>query len=296
MSAVGGVVFLTVVVTKVPLSDQRNSDHPSVHPAICLICLIRLIRLICLPLFPFHRRPLLALPRYKFFGPHVGVLYGKTQWMDALQSFRVRPASNELPTPTNYEISKWEMGTQNYEGLVGSTAAVDYLASISEGRGVVRGGGGGGGEGEDEEDVSRRGRIEAGWAMVGEHEDAMARRFLGGLESIPGVELYGIDGVGDDSGGEHGVAKRTATFSLTKEGLSPDELAFQLVDRGIHAASGNFYALAFSEALGLEAQGGLTRVGFLHYNNSEDVDRTLEALEAAKVDGEREQRVGPKGY
>ena len=280
MCAVGGVVFLTVVVTTVPLSDQRNDDHPSLHPAICLLSSLSSLSSLSF-----------ALPRYKFFGPHVGVLYGKTQWMDALQSFRVRPASNELPTPTNYEISKWEMGTQNYEGLVGSTAAVDYLASISEGRGVVRGEGG-----EGEEDVSRRGRIEAGWAMVGEHEDALARRFLGGLESIPGVELYGIDGVGDDSGGGHGVAKRTATFSLTKEGLSPDELAFQLVDRGIHAASGNFYALAFSEALGLEAQGGLTRVGFLHYNNSEDVDRTLEALEGAKVDGEREQRVGPKGY
>ena len=181
----------------------------------------------------------------------------------------MRPAPDELPSPENYEISKWEMGTLNYEGLAGVVAAVDYVASLGGGTDVAQ--------------SNRRDALEQAWQRIGAHEGAMSSLFLSGLDSIPGVGLYGLslNDVDTSESGAHVSQRRTSTFALRKDGLLPAELASRLVQRGVLCCSGNFYALALSEHLGLESVGGFARVGFLHYNTMNEVERVLQAIEDA---------------
>ncbi len=185
----------------------------------------------------------LAASAYKFFGPHTGMLYGRADLLERLDAYKVRPAPSSGP-------GKWETGTQSFESLAGVTAAVDYLAGLGEGNG-------------------RRERLAAAFAAIGDHEQALAARFLAGLEELPGVRLYGHP---------HPGAARTPTFAVAVDGVHPDEVQRRLGEQGIFVWSGHYYAVAVMERLGVLERGGLVRVGFVHYNTAAEVDRVLAAL------------------
>ena len=183
---------------------------------------------------------------YKWFGPHLGVASIRLDLAEAWPADRVRPADE---TPAGH---RFETGTQSHEAMAGMTAAVDYLASL------------GGGS-------SRRERLDAAYAAIRAHEDALALRFLAGVREMEHLALYGlVDPARLD--------ERVATFSFTVDGAPPAEVAQRLAQRGIAVWDGNFYALSASEALGLEERGGAVRAGFLHYTTTAEVDRLVDAL------------------
>jgi len=188
----------------------------------------------------------LVCSAYKFFGPHAGVLYGKHDLLDRLPAYKVRPAD---PRPPH----KFETGTQNHEGIAGTLAAVEYLASLS------------GHEG------SRRERIVAGMKLIREYELGLVAHLINGLERIKGLRIYGISETDR-------LDQRVPTVAFRIQGFTPRRIAEVLGERGLFVWDGNYYALAVTERLGVEETGGMVRVGLVHYNTVEDVDRLLEEL------------------
>jgi cysteine desulfurase family protein (TIGR01976 family) len=197
----------------------------------------------------------LACSAYKFFGPHVGVQYGKREHLERLRAYRVRPAGEELP-------GKWETGTKNHEGLAGTAAAIDYIAGLGVAYGGVA------------PSATRRTKLAAAWPVVVEYEQQLIDRLITGLKSIPRVRIYGITSRMEWD-------RRVATVSIRKEGLTPEALATKLAEQNIFVWNGNFYALAISERLGVEQSGGLVRIGLAHYNTIEEIDRCLAAIDRA---------------
>lgn len=195
----------------------------------------------------------LACSAYKFFGPHVGILYGKREHLQRLRAYRVRPAGDELP-------GKWENGTKNHEGLAGVAAAIDYIADL----GVHYGGA--------LISSSRRDKLIAAWGVLHQYEQQLIERLIEGLEVIPGLRIYGITSRFDWD-------KRVATVSVRKEGKNPQQLAEALAAQNIFAWNGNFYAYEFSKRLGAEPNGGFLRLGLTHYNTVEEIERCLRVLE-----------------
>ncbi|RIK39271.1 MAG: cysteine desulfurase-like protein [Chloroflexi bacterium] len=195
----------------------------------------------------------LACSAYKFFGPHVGILYGKREHLQRLRAYRVRPAGDELP-------GKWENGTKNHEGLAGVAAAIDYLAGLGVhyGNAAIS--------------ASRRQKLTAAWKEIGDYEQLLIERLIEGLEVIPGVRIYGITNRYDWN-------QRVATVSIRKEGTTPQHLAETLAAQNIFAWNGNFYAYEFSHRLGAEPSGGFLRLGLVHYNTLDEIDRCLRVLE-----------------
>ncbi|MCB2223012.1 MAG: cysteine desulfurase-like protein [Actinobacteria bacterium] len=190
----------------------------------------------------------LVASAYKFYGPHIGALYGKAELLEALDAYKVVPAPDEGP-------EKWETGTQSFESLAGVRAAVDHLASLAGG-------------------ATRRDRITASQGIVRDHESALIGRFLEGARSIPGLRVYGIT----DPDMLH---RRAPTFSVGLEGVAPQDAVAVMRPLGINVRSGHHYAVGVMGHLGLLEGGGLIRVGFVQYTSPEDVDRTLEALASA---------------
>jgi len=188
----------------------------------------------------------LACSAYKFFGPHVGVLYGRRDQLEWLEAYKVRPAPDDLP-------GKFETGTLNHEGIAGTLAAVEYLAQV-EPRGATR-----------------RQRLLAGMAAIQEYERGLCARLIEGLKAVPGLRIYGITDPAR-------LDRRVPTVSFRLADLHPRRVAEALGERGIFVWDGNFYALAVTRRLGLEASGGLVRVGLVHYNTADEVDRLLEEL------------------
>jgi len=188
----------------------------------------------------------LACSVYKFFGPHTGVLYGKYEWLDRLVAYKVRPAADEPP-------GKWETGTQSYESLSGVTAAVDYLADL----------GGAGG--------TRRERLARGMATIKAYEAELSEHFLRRAMGVPGLRVYGITDV-------ESLASRTPTFAVALDGHDPEEMAAWLGERGFFVWHGHYYAIAVMERLGTLDSGGLVRIGFVHYNTDDEIDRLMDAL------------------
>lgn len=189
----------------------------------------------------------LVASAYKFFGPHTGILYGKLDRLAELDFYKVRPAPSDPP-------GKLETGTQSFESMAGVTAAIDYLASL-------------GGKPAD----TRRTRLEAAYSLIAEHETALSERFLAGLASIPEITVHGAQRAGP---------KRVATFAISIDGHRAGEVAANLGRSGIYVWSGHYYAVNAIERLGVADAGGLVRIGFVHYNTMEEVDRVLEALAA----------------
>jgi cysteine desulfurase family protein (TIGR01976 family) len=186
---------------------------------------------------------------YKFFGPHVGVLWGRRARLEQLPAYKVRPATNSLP-------GKWMTGTQNHECLAGVGAAIGYLERL--GRKI------------QPAVTSRRDALVAAYRAIREYEELLSRQFLEGIAKLPAIQLYGISDPAR-------LSERVATFGLRHRRIAPLELAERLAREGIFVWNGNFYALPLTEALGLEPE-GLVRIGFLHYNTPAEVDRLLQAL------------------
>jgi cysteine desulfurase family protein (TIGR01976 family) len=201
----------------------------------------------------------LACSTYKFFGPHMGVLYGKREHLERLHPYKVRPNSDEVP-------GRWEMGTLNHECIAGITACVDYLAELgrrtSETQSRTT---------DDVRRTTRRDLLRSAYRAIQFHEHELCLRMLRSLAEIPGLRLYGI---ADPAR----VAERCPTFAIRIKGRHPAELAKKLGERGIFTWDGNYYALNLTERLGVEQDGGFLRIGFVHYNTGEEVDRVLTEL------------------
>jgi cysteine desulfurase family protein (TIGR01976 family) len=197
----------------------------------------------------------LVCSTYKFFGPHMGVLFGKREHLQRLRPYKVRPNTNAIP-------NCWEWGTLNHECIAGIGACVDYIADIGR---RARPAGSAPGVGE------RRAAIEAAYDAIHEHERALLERTLTGLEKIPGAKIYGITDPAR-------VNERCGTIAVRFDGHTPLELATKLGERGIFTWDGNYYALNLTEHLDVEKSGGFLRIGLVHYNTVEEVDRLLAAL------------------
>lgn len=192
----------------------------------------------------------LVCSSYKFFGPHMGVLYGKREHLKRLQPYKVRANTNDIP-------NCWEWGTLNHECIAGITACVEYIASV--GRRVRPA------------STSRREAILSAYGEIVKYERALCERLLQGLASMPTVKVYGIT---DPARFDH----RCPTIALRAVGHTPLELATKLGDRGFFTWDGNYYALNLTEQLDVEKDGGFLRIGLFHYNTVEEVDRLLGAL------------------
>jgi cysteine desulfurase family protein (TIGR01976 family) len=203
---------------------------------------------------PFDVRELdcdfLVCSSYKFFGPHMGVLYGKREHLKRLQPYKVRANTNESP-------NRWEWGTLNHEGIAGITACVEYIADI--GRKLKPSAG------------SRREAILAAYHEIVKYERALCERLIHGLREFRGLRVYGII----DPERFH---RRCPTIALRIDGHSPLELATKLGERGLFTWDGNYYALNLTEQLDVERDGGFLRIGLFHYNTVEEVDRLLVRL------------------
>jgi len=199
------------------------------------------------------RADLLVTSPYKYFAPHLGMLYGRRDLLERLDAYRVRPAGGALP-------GKLEVGTQNHEALAGLLGTFGYLEALGTAYGEVA----------DRSD--RRGRLHAAMSAIHTHEREMSTAVLERLASIPGLRLYGI---GDPAR----VAERVPTFSFTLKGHHPRAIAEHLARRAISTWDGDFYAWELIRALGLDDAGGLLRIGLVHYNTLEEVDRLQEALQ-----------------
>lgn len=196
----------------------------------------------------------LVTSAYKHFGPHLGVLYGKERHLNRLPAYQVRAHDGALP-------GKFEIGTGNFEALAGFCACIQYISSLAAG------------DPELLVSATRREMIQTAYKLIREHEQSLSDRFLNGLRSLAGYRLYGLDTPID----------RVPTFALRREGTTPRQLAIHLAERNIFAWDGNFYALAISEALGVEQSGGVLRIGFTHYNTADEVDTILEALNSVRT-------------
>jgi cysteine desulfurase family protein (TIGR01976 family) len=191
----------------------------------------------------------LVASAYKFFGPHVGTLWGRRELLEDLPAYKVRPAPNDLP-------GRWMTGTQNHEGIVGAMAAVEYLAEL--GRRFPRRG------------TDRRAALEAAFAAITAYERELVGLLLAGLATIPDVRVWGITHPGR-------MHERVPTVAITRRKLTPRQMAQRLGEQGFFVWHGNFYALPLTEALGLEPE-GLLRIGLLHYNTGDEVQRLLDAV------------------
>jgi len=192
----------------------------------------------------------LVCSSYKFFGPHMGVLYGKGEHLRRLRPYKLRANTNESP-------NRWEWGTLNHECIAGITACVDYVADI--GRRV------------NPSISSRRPAILAAYDEIVKYERSLCERLVVGLRTIPESRLYGI---ADPGRFEH----RCPTIAVRIDGHTPLELSTKLGERGLFTWDGNYYALNLTEQLDVEKDGGFLRMGLFHYNTVDEVDRLLVAL------------------
>lgn len=180
----------------------------------------------------------LACSAYKFYGPHLGILYGRHDLLAALDFPKLIPAPNTAP-------ERAETGTQNHEGIAGAAAAVEFLAQMSEGE-------------------SRRERLRAVMAELHERGNALVTRMWEGLHAIDGVSVFGPPP----------DRPRTPTIAFTVHGVSALEVSRRLAERGVFASDGHFYAMTVVERL-QQSQHGLVRAGCACYTTAEEVDRLI---------------------
>jgi cysteine desulfurase family protein (TIGR01976 family) len=184
----------------------------------------------------------LACSAYKFYGPHIGILYGRRERLDALDVAKLEPAPNTSP-------ERLETGTQNHEGIVGAAAAVEYLASLAG------------------EEGPRRDRLRAVFGALHDRGVALLSRLWEGLSDIQGVRLFGPPP----------DAPRTPTLSFALGDLPSSEVSRLLAGRGIFASHGDFYATTVARRLGVDAQ-GLVRIGCACYTTEDEIDRVIEGV------------------
>jgi cysteine desulfurase family protein (TIGR01976 family) len=204
----------------------------------------------------------LVCSAYKYFGPHLGVLYGKHDLLDSLTAYKVRPASNEPG-------EKFETGTQSFEAIAGALGAMEYLQWLGRTYGVPFA------QQLASQYSGRRLELKQAMAAIQEYELELNHSLLETLSSIPGLHIWGITD-------PHSLQQRVPTFSFTLEGHTPEAVAEALGKENIYVWNGNYYALAVTERLGLEEQGGMVRVGLVHYNTQSEIERLQEALQGLR--------------
>ena len=200
----------------------------------------------------------LVCSAYKFFGPHQGILWGRREVLESLEAYKLRPASEEIP-------GCFETGTLSHEGLAGTTAAVDYLASIGELFG-------GNYYAQNETFDGRRLNVHAAMNCLFEYEKELAGALIDGLQQLPGVRIQGITA-------KDAMARRVPTISFTVDGVAPASIAESLAKKNIFVWNGHNYAVEPAKALGIYDVGGAIRVGPVHYNTKSEVDAILIALD-----------------
>ncbi|NCP87290.1 MAG: cysteine desulfurase-like protein [Anaerolineae bacterium CG_4_9_14_3_um_filter_57_17] len=197
---------------------------------------------------------------YKYFGPHAGILFGKQSLLAELFAYKVRPATDSLP-------GKFETGTQNHEGIAGVLGAVEYFAWLGQQFGAEMS------EGLAEEGYhGRRLELKKGLNALRAYEFELSRSLLAALQTLPGLKIYGQTD-------PRTLDQRVATYSFRLRDQHPRETAQKLAAAGIYVWDGNYYALNISERLGVEESGGMVRVGAVHYNTLDEVERLRAALE-----------------
>ncbi len=190
----------------------------------------------------------LVTSAYKYFGPHLGVLFAKSEVLEQLRPYKVAPAKDLNP-------NRWETGTQNYEALAGFIAAIDYLASLS-----------------DDKSLSRRDQLTDSYRKIVLHEQTLSEQFIGRLASYPQVRMYGIsDAAASD--------QRTPTFAFRIHHIEPRAVSEFFGANQVCIWDGNFYAQGLYEQLGLTDIGGVIRVGCMHYNTAAEIDEFFELLD-----------------
>jgi len=186
----------------------------------------------------------LACSAYKFYGPHVGILFGREAMLRSVDIPKLAPAPDSAP-------ERLETGTGNHEGIVGAAAAVDFLASFGVGE-------------------TRRARLASTFAAIHSRGQSLLRRMWEGLSAVDGVTLYG----------PKPGSPRTPTVAFTVRGRPADAVARHLADRALFVSSGDFYATTIVERLGLAGQ-GLVRAGCACYTTEEEVDRLVEGVRSS---------------
>lgn len=204
----------------------------------------------------------LVCSAYKYFGPHLGVLYGKYHLLDSLTAYKVRPASDEPG-------EKFETGTQSFEAIAATLGAMEYLQWLGQTFGApftsqLAG-----------RYSGRRLALKQAMTAIQEYELELNHSLLETLSSIPGLHIWGITD-------PHRLEQRVPTFSFTLDGWRPEAVADALGNNNIYVWNGNYYALAVTERLGLEEQGGMVRVGLVHYNTQSEIERLQEAMQGLR--------------
>lgn len=185
----------------------------------------------------------LACSAYKFYGPHIGILYGRKELLSTLDFPKLRPAPDNAP-------ERVETGTQSHESIVGAAAAVDFIASLGDGG-------------------SRRERLANAYDVMHRRDAVLVEELWNGLAAIPGVRVYGP---------KHD-AKRTSLVSFTVGDLPSSEVSRFLAERGLFISHGDFYAATVVERLGVAEQ-GLVRVGCSVYTTQDEVRRVVDGVRA----------------
>ncbi len=192
----------------------------------------------------------LVCSAYKFFGPHIGIMYGRRELLESIEPYKLRPAPNDLP-------GRWMTGTQNHECIAGTLEAIDYIAEIGRGSG--------------DKLLGRRQALQAAYDSIRPYEHAMLVQLLDGLERCPDIKIWGI------TDREH--LNRFPTVSITHHTIPARKLAETLAAEAIFVWHGNYYALPLTEAIGVEPD-GMVRIGLAHYNTPEEIDRLLKVIES----------------
>ena len=203
----------------------------------------------------------LVCSAYKFFGPHVGVLWGRLDLLEQLAAYKVRPSKTTPP-------HKFETGTLNHEGLAGISAAIAYLAEVGRTYGNPLNS-----IADDTRSryAERRRELKLAMDAIMAYERPLFADLLTGIQKISGIRIYGITDPKD-------FGERCPTLAFTREGFTPSQIAEHLGNKGIFVWNGNYYALAVTQRLRVEDSGGMVRVGLAHYNTKEEIDRLITAL------------------
>lgn len=191
----------------------------------------------------------LACSAYKFFGPHMGILWGRRTLIDTLVPYKCRCSSNDLP-------ERFELGTPQIELMAGLSAAIGYFQDLGERSGATG---------------SRREKIAAAFAASITYEAGLAQRLIDGLSAVPGLTIHGITD-------PRRIDERVPTVSFTVDGVTPDEIARGLADDNIFIWSGHNYAWELVHQLGIAADQGVVRIGIAHYNTADEIEETIGAV------------------
>ena len=191
----------------------------------------------------------LACSSYKFFGPHLGIVWGRRSVLDALTPYKLRCSTNDLP-------GRLETGTPQIELLAGLSATIDYFADL---------------ESTARSDQSRRDRIRNGFSSSTNHEVRLCWQLIEGISGIDGLQVHGITDPAR-------MCERVPTVSFTVEGIQPRTLAKLLSEDNIFVWSGHNYAWEVVHQLGIPPEDGVLRIGIAHYNTSTEIQQTVESI------------------